>query len=203
MKAVAGWGAAALAVATLVGLNPQLGNKSATAPQSPGTVNQTLGRQAVNVEAKSAFERGPCADLEDTIRTFLLAPTNQIAAPVSCYGNDPKEPEYLEDQKEAITFQPRANTLQFVIAILPDPAHTHFSLSFDRLAEAVQQGAQDEGYFYDSSWLPWETEEKPLVLLADQNKADDEKKAREEQPGILLFRKKQAPKSSDPPQPGT
>jgi hypothetical protein len=63
-------------------------------------------------------------------------------------------------------------------------------LTFDRLAESIQQGAQDEGYFYDSSWLPWETEEKPLVLLDDQDKADGEKKAREEQPGVLLFRGK-------------
>jgi len=196
MKAEAGWGAAALAVAAFLGINSGLGGKPAPAPQAPGE-NRVLGRQAANVEAKSDFERGPCGDLEGTIRTFLLAPNAQVAAPWSCYGTDPKNPEYLKNQKEAVTFQQRAGSLQFVIAILPDPLHTHFSLSFDREAEAIQQGAQDEGYFYDSSWLPWETDEKPLVLLADQDKADDEKKAREAQPGILLFRGK--PENCDKP----
>jgi hypothetical protein len=37
--------------------------------------------------------------------------------------------------------QEKAKDLTFVIASVPDPLHTHFSLSFDRLMEAIQQGA--------------------------------------------------------------
>jgi hypothetical protein len=214
MKAEAGWGAAAVLVATFVGV----GSQSSRPAQPSGSGERSapasiLGTQTAKPEAKSDFERGPCRDLEDTLRRFLLAPAQQIAAPASCYDTQPPKAAspkptspkpnlskstspnwvpkgFTNDQEQAVDFQQRACTLQYVIAILPDPLHTHFSLTFDRMAEAIQQGAQDEGYFYDSSWLPWETGEKPLVLLADQDKADDEKKAREEQPGVLLFRGK-------------
>jgi hypothetical protein len=45
--------------------------------------------------------------------------------------------------------------LSFAIALMPDPVHTHVSLAFDR-AKATVQGAQDESYDFDSSWLPWQ-----------------------------------------------
>jgi hypothetical protein len=205
MKAEAGWGAAALvAVAAVVGINSQTGGRQSADTQA--LLKQPQVQAAVKAESTSAFESGPCGSLEGTIRLFLLVDKSRTAAPASCYGAEvpneakpvktPAKPskqlaEYQNDQKRAGPLQDRANSMQFVIAVLPDPLHTHFSLSFDREAEAIQQGAQDQGYFYDSSWLPWQTEEQPLALLADQNKAEDQKKAREEQPGILLFRKKQ------------
>jgi hypothetical protein len=190
MRSEVGLGATALLLAGAVGI----GSQHAKAPTA--SINSATGQahvrslQTANKDAKHDFDRGPCGDLEDTLRAFLLAPDNEIAAPSSCYGADPANREYLNNQKAALSFQQKAGNLQFIIATLPDPLHTHFSLSFDRNAEAIQQAAQDEGYFYDSSWLPWETEEKPLVLLDDQGKADKEKKAREEQPGVLLFRGK-------------
>lgn len=61
---------------------------------------------------------------------------------------------------------------------------------FDRKIEAIQQAAQDAGYDYDSSWLPWETEEHRFTHLNDQDEIDDRKDAREEQPGLILFRKR-------------
>jgi hypothetical protein len=145
--------------------------------------------------AKDAFERGPCTDIEEKIQTFLLVDSEATAAPPSCY-DEPSEKarndDALKDARahSAAGLFGKTADLRFVVAILPDPLHTHFSLVFDRTAEAVQQSAQDTGYYYDSSWLPWETEEKPLVLLADQDRADDQIRAREEQPGILLFRRK-------------
>jgi hypothetical protein len=213
VKAEAGWGAAALvAAAAVVGIGSQSGGKSPAADAGGGKQGQA--RVASKTEVKTAFDRGPCGDLEGTIRTFLLAKDSESAAPVSCYEgasekrakSDSQESsqataEYLKARNEANGFRSKASGLQYVIAILPDPLHTHFSLSFDRQAEAIQQGAQDEGYFYDSSWLPWETEEQPLALLADQDKADDQKKAREEQPGVLLFRKRQPPSDPNPAAP--
>ncbi len=190
MKSETGLGAAALILATAMGI----GSHSAKAPvaSSGAATNPThvTGQQAATADAESEFDRGPCGDLESTLRTFLMVPGDEIAAPSSCYGSNPKSSEYLKNQSISLTFQQKASSLQFVIAILPDPLHTHFSLSFDRMTEAIQQAAQAEGYFYDFSWLPWETEEKPLVLLADQDKAEKQKRAREEQPGVLLFRGK-------------
>jgi hypothetical protein len=83
-----------------------------------------------------------------------------------------------------------SSRLNFMIATLPDPTHTHFPLQFDRVSEAIQQGASDEGYVYDSSWLPWATKDKPYSSLQDQDVADSRKETQEEQPGILLFRKR-------------
>jgi hypothetical protein len=55
--------------------------------------------------------------------------------------------------------------------------------------EAIQQAAQDSGYVYDSSVLPWETEEHSFALLRDADDAERRKKAKEEQPGALFFHK--------------
>ena len=42
---------------------------------------------------------------------------------------------------------------------------------------------------YDSSWLPWETEESSYPRIDDQDKAEKRKEQQENQPGILLFRR--------------
>src|SRR5208282_5056042 len=38
------------------------------------------------------------------------------------------------------------NRIQFAIAVLPDPVHTHLGLFFDRSVEALMQAAQKKGY---------------------------------------------------------
>ena len=73
--------------------------------------------------------------------------------------------------------------------MLPDPLHTHSSALFDKLAVAIQQGAQDEKYDFDSSWLPWDDDETSYALLADDKASSLEKEFQEKQPGIILFRK--------------
>jgi hypothetical protein len=191
MKTEAGLGAAALlTMAAFVGVSLQSGGKAAT----EGRAGLGRGHAAARpqAEAKSPFERGPCGDLEEKIQTFLLASPEGIAAPDSCYGEaKPKAQtdDAAQDAVGAAGLRTSAAALRYLIAIVPDPLHTHFSLSFDRLVEAIQQGAQDEGYLYDSSWMPWETDKPSLVLLADQDADDDRTKAKEDQPGILLFRR--------------
>ena len=113
---------------------------------------------------------------------------DKLSAPASCYTGQP------DVAKPNPLFQP-----DFVIATFPDPLHTHFSLLFDRFVEALQQSAQDEGYEYDSSWLPWETEEPALSALKDQDEEEDRTAKREDQPGILLFRgREDSPDDSGP-----
>ena len=79
---------------------------------------------------------------------------------------------------------------QFLIAILPDPVHTHLALYFDRGIEAIQLAAQRSGYVFDSAILPWDR-----VSVTDssdpdkQQKALDERKQTEDQPGLLIFRR--------------
>ena len=175
MKQELAWGAAAaVAIVAAVGISSQPGGKP--------PASASAGRQ----EAKSAVRSKPpkgaqpqCADSISLLEHFFLH--ENVAAPNACY--EPGGQPSTANSKPDPGFQPT-----FVIATVPDPLHTHFSLLFDRFIESIQQGAQDEGYEYDSSWLPWETEEPALALLVDQDEADDRKTKREDQPGILLFR---------------
>ena len=87
--------------------------------------------------------------------------------------------------------------IRYVVALAPDPRHTNLSLLFDREMVAIQQAAQDEGYNYNSSWLPWETESTSYTHIADEQRSEDLTEERESCPGILLFRKSIA--ESPPP----
>src|ERR1035441_4565238 len=186
MKQELAWGAAAaVAIVAAVGISSQPGSKPAG--------SAAAGRQGAKSAVQSKPPKGAqpqCADSISLLEHFFLH--ENVAAPDVCYEPGGQAATSSQPDPE---FQPT-----FVIATVPDPLHTHFSLLFDRFIEAIQQGAQDEGYEYDSSWLPWETEEPALVMLADQDEADDRKTKREDQPGILLFRNaKDTPSSPNEP----
>jgi hypothetical protein len=177
MKQELAWGtAAAVAIVAAVGISSQPGGKSAASTSAGRQSGQAvITSKAASASAPKEGVQPQCADAISLLEHFFLYET--IIGPNSCYAKRP-----------AATPLPAAYQTDFVIATLPDPFHTHFSLSFDRLIEAIQQSAQDEGYDYDSSWLPWETEEPSLALLTDQDEAQDRKEKREAQPGMLLFR---------------
>ncbi len=177
MRQELAWGtAAAMAIVAAVGISSQSGGKPET--------RESTGRQSAKTvvltktPGKKTPEKGPesqCTDSVALIEHFFLH--EKITGPASCYAEQPA----------AMPLDPKYRT-NFIIATFPDPLHTHFSLLFDRFIEAIQQGAQDEGYEYDSSWLPWETEERSFSSLKDQDEADDRTDQREDQAGILLFR---------------
>jgi len=77
-----------------------------------------------------------------------------------------------------------------LVATVPDPLHTLLNLPFDRTIDAIQQAAQDEGYTYDSSWLPWKARTTDYSSLADQSEEKQASSRRELCPGLILFRKK-------------
>lgn len=79
--------------------------------------------------------------------------------------------------------------IEFVIATVPDPLHTHLNLLFDRTVEAIQQAAQDEKYTYDSSWLPWKQRAVAYSGRDDEIKERNDIARRERCPGLILFRK--------------
>ena len=182
MKRETTWGAVAVIAIAAVGISTQSSRTTSEAP-ARGEVALKSG-QSPRLRKPSPKPGRACSDAEKLLQEFLLTQKISIAAPPVCFDDSPAPSPNAESE-----LRTRASHLKFVIATLPDPLHTHFSLLFDRNAEAIQQAAQDEGYVYDSSWLPWETEEEPLITLADQDSADDRKEAREEQPGLILFRK--------------
>jgi hypothetical protein len=166
--------AAVLGIAATVGIS-----NTQPKPSEPASGRKTA---EANTPAMKSLEEGPCADLEKRLQSFLLVDESEIVAPNSCY---PRERPPVPSQ----TLLGKATQLRFVIATLPDPLHTHFPLIFDRSAEAIQEAAQDDQYVYDSSWMPWETEQASYARIDDQDKAEKRTEEQEDQPGILLFRK--------------
>ena len=139
MKSEIGLGTAALLLVGALGLGSQYPKSPAASTNTATHRTYAGGLQASKNTTKSEFDRGPCGDLEDTLRAFLMVPDSETAAPSSCYGSGPASQEYRNDQKTAHSFHNKAGGLQFVIATLPDPLHTHFALSFDREAAAIQR----------------------------------------------------------------
>jgi hypothetical protein len=78
--------------------------------------------------------------------------------------------------------------IHIIVATLPDPLHTLLNLQLDRMIDAIQQAAQDEGYTYDSSWLPWKAQAADYSSRTDQNEEDKDTARRELCPGLILFR---------------
>src|SRR5271165_1038787 len=79
--------------------------------------------------------------------------------------------------------------IKFMVATVPDPLHTHLNLVFDRTIDAIQQAVQDEGYTYDSSWLPWKQRAEEYSSRSDEMEEEKDTLRRENCPGLILFRK--------------
>ena len=198
MRQNTGWTAAiAVAITAAIGLISQNGGKS---PGGESTSAQTVSQQdRAGPAAETDISLGPCANIESHLKSFLgMDDPRSTVVPRNCFDSSKhratgaaKADKSNQQQDAAMNRPPsRPFRLNFMIATFPDPTHTHFPLQFDRMSEAIQQGASDEGYVYDSSWLPWVTKDSTFGGLHDQDTADSRKEAQEQQPGILLFRKK-------------
>lgn len=145
---------------------------------------------AAPVEA--ARERG-ASDITTTCDAFSETPSEQKNSNAPDIGPGGKgEIATLVDRYFEQTSAPTPTLpagIELMVAMVPDPVHTHLSLQFDRALEAIQQAAQDEKYTYDSSWLPWKNQSTEYAGLADQKLAAQEAARRELCPGIILFRR--------------
>jgi hypothetical protein len=131
--------AAVLGIAATVGIS-----NTQPKPSEPASARKAAEPPAhANTPAMKSLEEGSCADLEQRLQDFLLVDESEIVAPGSCYAGDRPVPS----QK----LLGQAKHMRFVIATLPDPLHSHFPLTFDRSAEAIQEAAQDDQYVYNSS----------------------------------------------------
>lgn len=78
-----------------------------------------------------------------------------------------------------------------LIAIVPDPAHTHLALTFDRSVSAILQAANDNGYNSSYYWLPWRR--NLGTINATESFADQEpghNPERERNPGLIIVKRK-------------
>src|SRR5271165_1038967 len=76
-----------------------------------------------------------------------------------------------------------------LIAVVPDPVHTHLGLTFDRTMDALLQAGSDNGYPPSYFWLPWKS--RGSVLKTAESPSDAEPghdPDRERQPGLIILK---------------
>jgi hypothetical protein len=79
--------------------------------------------------------------------------------------------------------------LTAIIAIVPDPVHTHLALNFDRTVSAILQAASDNGYIGSYYWLPWKRSLGPSNAsesFTDKEPGHDSE--RERKPGLIILK---------------
>jgi hypothetical protein len=178
MRQVAGVGvifAVAVAALRLAGGPQTTGAVAGTAP----TVHHSKPSRAEAKEAPATAYQGGCT---------VFDPEDVNASPDTIRGEARSVIRHFFDLKEHESLRAKPD-VRFAIALAPDPRHTNLSLMFDREMVAIQQAAQDQGYNYNSSWLPWESESSSYPLLEDQQRAGEDTGRRESCPGVILFRK--------------
>lgn len=172
--------AALLAIAAWVGLSVQ------SAPKTPqGSAVAGEKSKPPLVKPKTPKDAPGCSSLRDELQGFLEI--DGLVLPASCYEGEAPPTVYRPELIGKIS------ELKYVIATLPDPIHTHLPVIFDQLSVAIQEGAQDEKYDFDSAWLPWDLEDTTYTRLDDEKKANEETGLKEDQPGIILFRRSDGP----------
>jgi hypothetical protein len=190
MKNRATWGiVGALAVAGAIGVSLQPGGKFGGDNGTREVRFNTKQAEAKASETEAAVQKRACDGLAQVLELFLTI--DKVPRPDSC--------KPVKATAET-TAKPDLNP-KFVIATLPDPIHTHLALMFDRMAEVIQQAAQDERYSYEASWLPWDDKEETYVRLADEDQASYRKELSEDQPGILVFRRGTPEETNKEPSP--
>jgi hypothetical protein len=158
------------------------GPQSGSAGRTGSTQRQTL------LEVKSPPDAGErekgklCAakDLLDTIEAFSPQPSSSDDL---CKSGHPLDDEFKN-------LAARGNEINFAIAIVPDPKHTHLSLFFDRTIDAIQQGAQEAQWIFDRATMPWDSQEHPestdFRIRLQQGEYEGSK---EDLPGLMIFRR--------------
>jgi hypothetical protein len=77
----------------------------------------------------------------------------------------------------------------FIVALVPDPVHTHLALGFDRTVDVIEEALQDEGYLFVRSLMPWDYKSHPESdEHVEREETEWDQDAREDKPGLMIFR---------------
>jgi hypothetical protein len=117
-------------------------------------------------------------ELDEAIDDFYTPPCKKVAD-----SSQPTRPNPSNCDQD--------NNLEVMIAIEPDPVHTHLALWFDRDIDALEDALQESGWQYQANWLPWSSSESSTTTsdhFVDQQQQSLFLEGREQYPGILLFR---------------
>jgi hypothetical protein len=156
-----------------------LRNNPAPSTKPTTTQPQTAHRVTARAVATAKLDC-PEKDLLNTIESFLPHTLDTVDA--TCEDNKPLDLEFHNLAKSG-------NEINFAIAIVPDPVHTHLSLFFDRTMDAIQQGAQQANWIFDRATMPWDNQEHPestdfRTRLQQEDYQDD----KEDLPGLMILR---------------
>ncbi len=164
-------GLALVALLLISGMLRLTGPSSASPEQTQDAAQQKLS-------AKKSLKGAYLDDLAATIQNFYDAPPDDASAAI------------FSDLSNHLNVPAKERSrIQYAIAILPDPVHTHLGLFFDRSLEAVMQAAQTKRYIFDRAILPWDRRPHSESSDPDTRKAQlAEQAAREAYPGLLIFR---------------
>lgn len=207
-----------LAIALVVVLTGALRwfSPSTSSPPDSGNTSQTAGKKkdedkskAVQA-AKSYFTHGPYAEaIDSALHDYFGLEFDQAQLlQDSVLGKErtakqltPREQQAEKNLREIAEhwFVPKEERprTRFVIAFLPDPAHTQLNLYFDRGIESIERAAQERGYNFDRATLPWDIEEHPESTKFEEREAEAAAKARREMfPGLLIFRRAANPRTA-------
>ena len=126
----------------------------------------------------------PCEDCKE------ICPANELRELIEDYfradpGNDRK---YLKEHWDVP--HTKQGKIEFVIASLPDPVHTHMALLFDRGIESIEKAAQANGYLFSRAWMPWDisihSESTDFTVRKAQEKLREQV---ESLPGLMIFQR--------------
>jgi hypothetical protein len=147
----------------------------AAGPQS----NEAGSSRSSLPQADDSLSKYP-EELQDTLKAFYLEESDAEKKTWGC-------PAPAIDKK--LLTEMKSMAPEVVLAIIPDPAHTHLSLFFDRQVDAIQQAAQDKGYYFDRAIMPWDSRDhlEPTDFRL-RLKEEHYQHCRETQPGLMIFR---------------
>jgi hypothetical protein len=123
-----------------------------------------LSQQTASAAGKTTQETGSSAEpsatpgesfgtrIQEKIRTFFAEPTGAQGA--------------CADQAFYCVPAGSRAGIRFVIATVPDPIHTHLAHFFDTSIDAIEQGAFNDGYLFDSAVMPWPYTASPAETTA-------------------------------------
>lgn len=87
-----------------------------------------------------------------------------------------------QQQAELVAAAKKAGySLEFLVALVPDPVDSRLPANFDRAVDAIQSGYAQSDYLLDRAWLPWSDDEAKTAA------------AHRAAPGLMLFRRKVRP----------
>src|SRR6516162_5264011 len=119
-------------------------------------------------------------DLKEIVNEVCAARNERVLVPT----NNPPASGQTKQQPHC----PRPGN--FIIALAPDPLHTHLALLFDRTVDALEEAVQDEGYNFDRALMPWDLKVHPESDDYESRvEAEWYREGREDEPGLIAFRR--------------